>query len=369
MTKRLLNWLSPGVFIILIFQVILLFISIFNLNNVEDVFLIFKLLMVLSMIIIYSIFIKNKDEIEDSKYIEKLLNVFRVISFLYLSGILLTLFYSIFYDRPYPRYEKQNINEVDNYENIKFYFEEYNKELNKILPSLNEEQIQIDNETFSKLTKIQLELEKNLKRFRSDKIAQEINQKDNYLGFKKYFRIKMFLMQNKANLTSSDLDEYYEQLKFLMSIKNLSLLNGLVLSKNLDSYIEFLKTIKVENIGKLKIRTEIQKIQGIHKSMIKENLNNDFFKANEMLDMIFGKNILIFIPLINVNIMNDIKYRQYLNFINYYSENDEKKIGEIKLIDRIISPVGVFLMEFVNRDLRKDFAPFLKTRELIKELH
>jgi len=199
MLKRILNWACPGILLICIFQFFMIISPMFSDSIIDVVFHILKILLVVSLIVLYTIIIKNRGKFEDNKYIGNILRIFTLVWIL-LSVASFT--YTMFNKSIVPKYVKQDVSEVDSYSYLKLDFEVYNTDVKEIIGGSFDDGFSIDEVKFNKLMALDKNMHRKIKLASKAGIAQELNTKKEipskeYLGFLTYFKMKLFLLDNK----------------------------------------------------------------------------------------------------------------------------------------------------------------------------
>lgn len=359
--KKILNWTCPTVLIMLVFQVLLFVSTIFTKTNTGIIFIIFKTLMFFTLICCYSLLFKNKDKFENSNFIG---TYFRLFTLVYLIMVVFSFSYTTINRSKYPIYIKQDTEQVSVYEELKYDFEEYNKELKNILGTEEGESITIDEKKFRKLTKLDSSMHRKIKSLSNEIISQELNESSNYLGFMPYFKNKLFLIKNQKDLSSTGINEYYEDIIVIMSIKNISMLNGFASARSIDNLLNLLKTVDTKIFTKFKVTNKINNLNDKLNIVVKESLYNDYFEKNKMLDTMLNHNSFLFVPFVNKTVLNAQKFRENVNFINYY-EKGVKTNSKTTLIEWIASPIGSLLFNQVDNN----YEPYLNTKSILEELN
>ncbi|MBN1468808.1 MAG: hypothetical protein JW924_08790 [Fusobacteriaceae bacterium] len=355
---KVFKWLSPAAMIMVMFQIIMFFVSMFSMGNNEVIFTISKVLLVLLLLFFYSIIIRDRNEFIN---IKKMGNFSIGFTFFYVTLIVISILYTTINKNNFPIYEKKNNEEVTNYQMLKYDFEKYNEKVKEILGE-ETENISLNEEKFVQLLELNEKMHLEIKNASEKNMTQELVEEKNYLGYSRYFKINLFILENKKSLNVNDLNKYYEDLDAIMTIKELSITNGVIISKYLEKFLELLKTVDVRTLKQFDSKTKVKNLEEKFNIVVKDSITSEFYEKNNQFNKMFNGNLYMFVPFLNETVIKTQKYRRSIEVINYY-ENGIQKKSNVSLVEWIINPLGSFLL----KKAKNNYDTFFKTKELLEK--
>lgn len=353
---KIIKWLNPAVVIMLIFQISMSFISMLSNENIGVIFTISKILLVLVFLLFYSKIIKNRNEFIKNREMGSFSIFFTLF---YITLVFISIIYTIINKNNYPIYEKKNSEEIINYKMLKNDFEDYNNEIKEILGE-ETENLSLNEEKFREISELNEKMHLEIKEALKKDTTQELGEEKNYLGYSRYLKINMFILENKKNLSVNDLNKYYEDLNAIMTIKGLSITNGVIVSKYLGNFLELLKTVDVKTLNEFDSKVKVKNLEEKFNIVVRDSITSEFYEKNNKLNEMLGGNLYLFIPFLNETVIKTQKYRKSMAIIDYYEKGVEVK-SEVSLIEWLINPLGSILL----KNAGNNYDTFFKTRELL----
>lgn len=187
-------------------------------------------------------------------------------------------------------------------------------------------------------------------------------------GFRIYTRLTIIKMEyylkiGKIEKAQELFNNYYPILIKLLDMKTIDLVGGMILSSTLDDISKFLYKNKTNQF-----RYDKKKLISSHKNLYEKIFKYEAEFSYSLLSEKINLNEFVMIPLVNIKATKNLNHKIFTKIINEYKTKELNSFPVITLKDKIINPVGSYILSIGIPQLHKFNKRWENIDKLLKKL-